>query len=105
MVIKFHISWTFCIGSHEFLVSWGPLGFGVPRQHALQAHANALNVLNRTPTLLPQEIQAYETIRVDVRVDGNRSWGVCRMDKCDFWWFYGIGLAKAELESEDLAHV
>lgn len=35
-----------CVVSHEILVSRRPLLLGVARQHALQTHADALNVVN-----------------------------------------------------------
>lgn len=57
-----------CIVPHKVLISWGPFLLCVTRQHALQANAHAFNVVNRTPALAVEEIEAYDSVRVDVRM-------------------------------------
>lgn len=56
------------IALHEFIVARRSLILRVASQHALQAHTNALDVLYGTPALLTKQIEAYDAIRVDVRM-------------------------------------
>lgn len=57
----------------KFLVTFRPLRSGVAGEHALQAHANGLDVLHRAPTLRAEEIEADNAIRIDVWVQGDGS--------------------------------
>lgn len=66
----------------ELLVAWRPLVLAVPREHALEAHADALDVLHGRPALPIQQVEADEAVGVDVRVDGDGAIGV--LDKDDF---------------------
>jgi len=45
MIIEINISWAFPVVGHEVLVSLRTLILSVPRQHALQTHANTLHIL------------------------------------------------------------
>lgn len=70
---------------HELLVARGPLVLGVARQHALDAHADALGALDGAPALVPQQVEADDAVGVDVRVDGDRAVGL--LLEYDFWGF------------------
>jgi len=59
----------------ELLIAFRPRVFGVPRQHALDAHADALDALHRRPARRTQEVETYNPIAVDVRVDRDRPAG------------------------------
>ena len=75
------------VGFHKLLVPWRPLVLGVPREHALQAHADALNILYWAPALLTEEVQADDAVGVYVWVDRNRSVGqVYKGDLGGFCW-------------------
>ena len=63
------------VGFHKLLVPWRPLVLGVAREHALQAHADALDILHGAPPLLAEEIQADDAVGIYVWVDGDRPIG------------------------------
>ena len=56
----------------EVGVAFGTVVFCVAREHALDAHTYALNILYGAPARGAQEVQAYDAVRVDVRVHGYR---------------------------------
>lgn len=85
MVVKLDVSRTKSVASNKLLVPGWALVLGIAGQHALDAHADALHILNWAPTLLTKEIETYEAVRVYVRMHGNRPIG--ELDKCDFRWF------------------
>lgn len=80
---------------HKLLIALGSRVDRVPAEHALQAHAYALDVLHGRPALLAEEVEADDAVGVDVRVHwdaailggggGDRGW---RGGECDFWWFW-----------------
>jgi hypothetical protein len=57
---------------HEVLVSLRPLLLRITRQHALQAHANRLDVLDRRPPAAVQQVEADDAVGVDVWVVWDR---------------------------------
>ncbi len=86
MVIELHVPGTQPVAPDELFVPRWTLVLRVARKHALNTHANALYVLDWTPTLSTEEIQADEAIRVDMRMHGNRPIG--KLDESDLWRFY-----------------
>lgn len=64
------------IPPHKLLIPRRPLSPRVPRQHALDAHAHALDVLNGAPALGPKEIKADDAVAVDVGVEGDGAGGL-----------------------------
>lgn len=68
VVEKVNVSGSQTVASHKLLVSRWSLVLNVAGQHALQAHADALDVLDWTPALVAEEIEADDAIRVDVGV-------------------------------------
>lgn len=103
MVVEINVLWPQSVAPDKLLVSRRSLVLAVARQHALEAHAHALDVLHRTPALRSQKVKTYDAIGVDVRVDGNRT--VVFLDKSHLWRFYGILAAESELQPVDLALV
>lgn len=68
MVVELNVPGPLPVCADELLVAGGPLVLGVARQHALQAHAHALDVLDGAPALLAEEVEADDAVGVDVRV-------------------------------------
>lgn len=68
MVVEVDVPRSQPVASHKLLVSGGALILDVAGQHALQAHAYALNVLDGTPALMTEEIETDDAVRVDVGV-------------------------------------
>lgn len=66
------ISGPLRVSADKLLVAGGTLVLGVARQHALDAHADALNIVDGAPALGAQQIETDDAVGVDVRVDGNR---------------------------------
>jgi hypothetical protein len=56
----------------EIGIAGRPLLLRVAGQHALQADTNALDVVYGTPALSVEEVEAYDTVGVDVRVVRDR---------------------------------
>lgn len=77
-------------GTHtlaELLIPLGSFVLGVPGQHALDAHADALDTLDRRPAGRTQKIETDDAVAVDVWMDGDRTptgalrWGrMCRRE-------------------------
>ena len=81
------VSGPLCVPANEILVAGGTLVFGVARQHALDAHADALDVVHGAPALVAKQVEADDTVGVDVRVNGDsplRRFGY----ECDFRRFW-----------------
>ena len=94
MVEEVNIPWPSTVGSHKLRIALGPLVLGVAREHALQTHAHALDVLDGAPALLAEQVETYYAVGVDVRVHWNRTVG--ELDECDFGGFCRCLLACAE---------
>ena len=75
MVVEVYVPWPQAVPPDELLVAWRSLVLGVPCQHALQAHAHALDVLHGAPALLAEEVEADDAVGVDVGVHRDRSVG------------------------------
>lgn len=86
MIIEVNVSRSQSVAFDELVVPRRSFVFLVASQHALYAHADALNVLHGTPALAAEQVQANYAIRVDVRVHGNRSLG--RLNEGNLWGFY-----------------
>jgi len=52
----------------EVLVPWWSLLLRITRQHALETDTDTFYIMYRRPTLTVEEVQAYNTVRVNVRV-------------------------------------
>lgn len=59
------------IAPHKLGISRRPLTLGVARQHALYTYANALDIVHGTPALRVEEVETYDAVAVDVRVQGD----------------------------------
>jgi hypothetical protein len=114
MILKPYIPRPLRVQPHKILVPRGPLVLRVARQHALQAHAYALDVLHGRPAGRAEEVETDDAVAVDVGVDGDFAdegggvWGrgggggevgggrgggdVQEDDFGGFWW-WGWGLA------------
>lgn len=68
-----HVSNSPPVVADNILVSLRPLVLRVACKHALNANTNTLCTLDRAPALARQEVQAYNTVGVDVRVHRDRS--------------------------------
>jgi hypothetical protein len=88
MIIKIDIPRPSPIICHKLLVSFWPLIFRVPRQHALQTHAYTLYVLDGQPPLSAEEVETDYAVRVDVWVHGY--WAVGAEDEGYFWGFWYV---------------
>lgn len=75
------------IPPHKLLIPRRPLGPRVPRQHALDAHAHAFDILNGAPALGPKEIKADDAVAVDVGVEGD---GAGRLGEGEEGYFRGF---------------
>lgn len=79
---------------HEILVARRSLVLRVARQHALDAHADALDVLDGAPALAAEEVEADDAVGVDVWVD--RYGSVGRSLEGHFGGFCGVGRGVSE---------
>lgn len=90
IIVEADVPRTERVPPNELLIPGRSLVLGVPRQHALDAHADALDVLDGTPSLIAEKIQTDDAVRVDVRVDRDRP--IRRSNKRDLRSFYlGVG--------------
>lgn len=87
LVDKTHIPWPQGVAPHKLLVPRWSLILGVACQHALDAHADALNVLDGGPALRAEEVEADVAVGIHVRVHGDGAgWG-CEVRKGYFGGF------------------
>ena len=93
------------IPCHKFCVAFRSLVFSVAAQEALQAHTDALHILDGTPALLVQEIEADVAIAVYVWVHRDLSRGSRACNKRDFWRHDGILLIEVKTKSIRLVQV
>ena len=87
MIVEVNVPRPSSIVRHKLLVALGSLVPAIPRQHALQGHADALHVLDWGPALGAEEIQTDYAVAVDVWVHGD--WSVGEQDEGYFWGFCG----------------
>jgi hypothetical protein len=85
MVIEIDVLGSLSVAPDKLFVARRPFVLAVARQHALDAHAHALDVLHGAPALRAEKVETYDAIGVDVWMHGN--WSVVLLDKGDFWWF------------------
>ncbi len=71
---------------------------GIARQHTLNAYTNTLDVVHRTPSLTIQQVQTYNTIRVDVRVQRYLSHRVFTYLEGYLWSFDRVGRREDEAQ-------
>lgn len=74
--------------SDEFLVAGWSLVTVVGSKHALEAHADTFDGLNGRPASRSEEIEANDSVAVDVGVHRDRARGAGRsvtLNKLDLW--------------------
>jgi hypothetical protein len=103
VVVELDVSGPLPVAAHKVLVAWGALVLGVAREHALQRHAHTLDVLDRAPALVAEQVKADDAIRVYVRVHRYRMIPV--VGKGDLWRLDGVLLRKPEPEAIGLIEV
>jgi hypothetical protein len=86
MVIELHVPWAQPVAPYKLFVPGRALVLCISSEHALDTHADALHVLNWTPTLSTEEIQADDAICIDMRMHGN--WSIGKFDESDLGRFY-----------------
>jgi len=69
------------------LVPRRPLVLAVAREHALDAHADTLDVVDGRPALPVQQVEADDAVAVDVGMGGNGPWGIVDAGECYFGCF------------------
>lgn len=87
LVHKSNISWPLRISPYEILVARRSFILGVASQHTLNAHADALNILDGAPALGAEEVKANDAVGIDVWVDGDGTFGDM-VYECYFGRFY-----------------
>lgn len=85
VVVEVDVPWTPRVAPHKLLVARRSLVLRVARQHALNAHAYTLDVLDGTPALTAEQIETDDAVGIDMRVYWDRTVG--GTDKGDFWGF------------------
>ena len=81
VVIELHVPRTQAVASDELFVPGRALVLCIASEHALNTHADALYILNRTPALSTKEIQTYDAICVDMRMHWD--WSIGKLDESD----------------------
>lgn len=69
MINKANIPRALRITPHKRLIPLRPLVLCVAREHALDTHAHAFDILHRAPACGAEQIEADDAVGVDVRVD------------------------------------
>lgn len=100
VVVEIDVPRPQSVAPDEFLVSGRALILGVARQHALQGHAHALNILHWAPSLLTQQVQTDDAVRVDVGV--YRYWSVGLLDEGHFRRLDWVLVPKPEHQPVDI---
>ena len=78
LIDEVDIADTAAVVSDEFLVAGWPLVTVVRSQHALEAHADTFDSLNWRPAGRSEQIEANDSVAVDVGMHGNRAGGAGR---------------------------
>lgn len=89
VIDELDIAWSLPVASDKFVIASRSLIERVARQHALDAHAYALCVLNWAPALAAQKVEADDSIRVNVWMHGYRA--VRRFIEGDLGWLCETG--------------
>jgi hypothetical protein len=71
---KINISRPLLVILDKLVIPLGPLLLGITRQHTLQAHTHALDIVDRGPSGAVEQVEADDAVGVDVRVPG---YGMC----------------------------
>ena len=105
MVVEADVPRPLSIPPHEVVITGWPLVLGVARQHALNAHAYAFDILHGAPSLATQKIETNDAVGVDVRMHGDGA--VRGFHEGDFGGFYETLVSrgneyKRTLEGADL---
>ncbi len=86
MVVELDVPWAQPVASHKFFVTRRTLVLGVTGQHALDAHADTLHILDGTPSLLTEEVKTDEAVCIDMWV--HRNGPVWQLNEGNLWRFY-----------------
>ncbi len=86
MVIEGDVSRSLAVTTHKFFVARWTLVLGVACQHALDAHTDTLDTLNRTPALRAEKVQAYDAVGINVGM--HRYWSIIQLDESDLGCLY-----------------
>lgn len=100
MIQEFYISRSLSVDTHKLCIARRSLVLAVAGKHALYAHADALGALDGAPSLISQEVEAYDSVRVDVRMHGD--WAAWVLDKGDLWRLYGVRIKEDEFQPIDI---
>jgi hypothetical protein len=87
---KVNIPWPLRIIPDEILIPLRPLLLRITRQHALQTHTDALDIVDGRPTRAVEQVEADDAVGIDVRVPGDGVVGVA--NEGDFWGLRDVGL-------------
>lgn len=87
MVDERDVAWPLTIRPDEVVIA-RPFVLRIARQHALDAHADALHALHGTPACVAENIEADDAVGVYVWM--NRNWPVGKPLEHDFWRFYHV---------------
>lgn len=72
VIVELDVLRSRLVCADEVGVAFGPVVLCIAREHALDAHTYALDILYGTPARGSQEVQADDAVGVDVRVHGYR---------------------------------
>lgn len=76
LINKSNIPGPLSIPPHKLLIPRRALRPRVPRQHTLNTHTHALDILHGAPALGPEEIEAYYAVAVDMGMEGDGAGGL-----------------------------
>lgn len=105
MILKRNIPGQAPIMPDENAIALGPLVLGVAGQHALQADADALDVLHGAPALAVEQVEADDAVAVDVRVHGHGPRRVGQRQEHDLGRLDRVVGWEAEAQAEGLRPV
>lgn len=88
LIDKSNVPWPLRISSDKLLIARRPLIFCITGQHALEAHAYRLHILDGRPALRAEQVETDDAVGVDVRVDGDGTEGLREVDERNFGRFY-----------------
>lgn len=89
VIVKLDVLRPCLVRADKVGVAFGPVVLCVAREHALDAHTYALDILYGAPARGAQEVQADDAVGVDVRVHGYRP--VFLLSEDDLGGFCGGG--------------
>lgn len=83
MIVEIDVLGPLSVCADKVLVAWGALVLAVARQHALDAHAHTLDVLDGAPALRAEQVEADDAIGIYVRVHRDRT--IVLLDEGNLW--------------------